>query len=268
MALRYRFWTIIFATFTISACSQGPSHYIADSQAAFSRQDLGSINPTAPGFADGLLGRRVSVSPAHDAGPMPRWDKVSARFARQEHSSDAACSNRPGATCPSEIWKQLIAELKTLPLRARVERVNDVFNRVPYVPAEVNWHDITYWETPYEFIARGGQCQDYAIAKYMALLESGVAESNLRFVVVHDDQVQLDHAITVVDVDGDLLALDNQMASVVPVESLERRYSPYYALNDQGWWSYMSPATSQFVWQPPTSNTAALFANSFRVPRY
>lgn len=268
MAPRPGFWLTIFATLTVTACSQGPSYYPNDSRDAFSHQDLGSIYPAAPGFADGLLGRRVSVSPAHDAGPMPRWDKVITRFARQEHSSDAACSSRPGATCPSQFWMQLIAELKTLPLRARVERVNDVFNRVPYVPADVNWHDVTYWETPYEFLARGGQCQDYAIAKYMALLESGVAENDLRFVVVHDDQVQLDHAITVVDVDGDLLALDNQMASVVSAESLERRYSPYYALNDQGWWSYMSPAASQFMWQPPTTNTAAFFASSFRVPRY
>jgi len=237
-------------------------------QITFGHQDLGSIDPTAPGFADGLLGRRVTSSRSHDVGPMPRWQKVMARFSQQERSPASACSGAEGAACPSEIWKRIVADLKTLPLRARVEKVNDIFNRLPYVPAEVNWHDVAYWETPYEFLERGGQCQDYAIAKYLALLESGVPEQELRFVVVHDNLAQLDHAITVVDVDGASLALDNQMNSVTPAQALQQRYSPYYALNDLGWWPYMSSSVTQVAWQPPTTNTAALFVSSFRVPKY
>jgi predicted transglutaminase-like cysteine proteinase len=268
MAPRFSFWLITFAIFALTACSQEPSYHASGNEFAYGRQDLGSIDPTAPGFADGLLGRRVSTSRSHDVGPMPRWQKVIARFSQEERSPAAACSGSAEATCPAEIWKQVVAELKTLPLRERVERVNDIFNRVPYIPAEVNWHDIAYWETPYEFLAHGGQCQDYAIAKYMALLESGVPEQKLRFVVVHDNQVQLDHAITVVDVDGVSLALDNQMKSVVPAQSLQQRYSPYYALNDLGWWSYMSAEATQVAWQPPTVNTAALFVSRFRVPKY
>lgn len=266
MAPRYRSWLVALAVITLNACSQTPSYQGAGNQVSFGQQALGSIDPTAPGFADGLLGRRVASSRTQDVGPMPRWQKVMDRFAQQEHSPDPACA--AGANCPPDVWKQVVAELKTLPLRARVEKVNDIFNRVPYVPAEVNWHDVAYWETPYEFIARGGQCQDYAIAKYLALLESGVPEQKLRFVVVHDNKVELDHAITVVDVDGESLALDNQMASVVPAQSLALRYSPYYALNDRGWWPYTSAQIAQIAWQPPTTNPAALFVSSFRVPKY
>lgn len=266
MAPGHRFCLIAFALFTLNACSPRLSSQGTDNQISFGQQALGTIDPAAPGFADGLLGRRLSSSRSQELGPMPRWQKVMARFAQQEHSPDSACA--AGANCPPEVWKRTVAELKTLPLRARVEKVNDIFNRVPYVPAEVNWHDVAYWETPYEFLARGGQCQDYAIAKYLALLESGVPEQNLRFVVVHDNTVQLDHAITVVDVDGDALALDNQMTSVVPTQSLQLRYSPYYALNDQGWWPYISAEVAQVAWQPPATNTAALFVSPFRVPKY
>jgi predicted transglutaminase-like cysteine proteinase len=266
MAQRCVFWLATVAAFALSACSQGPSYRSMGSQISFSHRDLGSIDPTAPGFADGLLGHRTSSS--RDVGPMPRWQKVMARFSEQEHSPASACSGSEGASCPSEIWKRLVDELKTLPLRARVEKVNEVFNRAPYVAAEVNWHDVAYWETPYEFLERGGQCQDYAIAKYLALLESGVPEQNLRFVVVHDNQAQLDHAITVVDVDGISLALDNQMTGVISAQSLQQRYSPYYALNDLGWWPYLSSDVPQVAWQPPTTNTAAVFASSFRVAKY
>jgi predicted transglutaminase-like cysteine proteinase len=266
MVPRFYFWVAAFAAITLSACSETQSYQSAGNQVGFGQQSLGNIDPSAPGISDGLLGRRVASSRSHDVGPMPRWQQVMRRFAKQENSPDSACDT--GANCPADTWKRVVADLKTLPLRARVERVNDIFNRIPYVLAEVNWHDIAYWETPYEFLARGGQCQDYAIAKYLALLESGVPERSLRFVVVHDNTENLDHAITVVDVDGESLALDNQMATVVPARALQQRYSPYYALNDQSWWSYVSPEVSQFAWQPPITNTAALFVSSFRVPKY
>jgi hypothetical protein len=55
-------------------------------------------------------------------------------------------------------WRKLIDEIRVLALRDRVERVNAFFNHVPYVSAEFNWHDISRWETPYEFHALGGQC--------------------------------------------------------------------------------------------------------------
>lgn len=260
------FWLVAMLALGLSACSQGPSYTATGTEISFGRQQLGTINPTAPGFADGLLGRRVSSS--RDVGPMPRWQKVLARFSEQRQLPNSTCAVNEGANCPSEVWKRVVDELKTLPLRARVERVNGIFNRMPYVPAEANWHDVAYWETPYEFLEHGGQCQDYAIAKYLALLESGVPEQELRFVVVHDNQLQLDHAITVVDVDGAPLALDNQMSSVTPAASLQQRYSPYYALNDLGWWPYMPSSTPTVAWQPPTTNTSALFASPFRVAKY
>jgi predicted transglutaminase-like cysteine proteinase len=263
MAPRHRLWSIVFAAITLTACSQGPAHH----STGFEFLPWEKTDRAAPESIDGPLGRGVAFSRKHDPGPTPRWDGVIMRFSQQEHSPDTACSDS-AANCPAEIWKQLVAELRALPLRARIERVNDILNRVPYVPAAVNWHDAAYWETPYEFLARGGQCQDYAIAKYLALRESGVPENALRFVVVHDNQAELDHAIALVDVDGVSLALDNQLAAVTPVELLRQRYSPYYALNDQGWWSYMSPSAMPVAWQPATANTAALFVSSFRVARY
>jgi predicted transglutaminase-like cysteine proteinase len=264
MAPRHCCWLIVFAAIALNACSQSPAH----NSAAFALLPWENTDRVAVESIDGPLGRGVAFSRKQDPGPMPRWDRVIMRFSQQERSPDPACLDSARANCPAEIWKQLVAQIRALPLRARIEMVNNIFNRVPYVPAEVNWHDVAYWETPYEFLARGGQCQDYAIAKYLALLESGVPETALRFVVVHDNQVQLDHAITLVDVDGVSLALDNQLAGVTPAEVLRQRYSPYYALNGQGWWSYMSPSAMPVAWQPATANPAALFVSSFRVARY
>lgn len=224
-----------------------------------------TLAPAAPGFSDGLFGQHAV--PATDIGPLPRWQKVIDRFAEQRANPAQFCAAGNSETCPPALWQKLVAKLATLPLAERIAAVNGLFNRVPYVLAETNWGDAAYWETPYEFLNRGGQCQDYAIAKYLALRESGVPEDLLRFVVVHDNVVGLDHAVTVVNLDGQPEALDNQMPGVTPVADLAQRYTPYYALNDQGWSPYAAAARPEFM-AFSVAPTSVSFSNAFRVARY
>ena len=104
-----------------------------------------------------------------------------------------------------------------------------------FVSAEANWGNPDHWETPFEFLARGGQCEDYAIAKYMALAASGVPENSMRLAVVRDTYRSLDHAVAIVMVDGEELVLDNQIKTITTAES-DGRYVPYYSINSTGWW--------------------------------
>jgi predicted transglutaminase-like cysteine proteinase len=165
-----------------------------------------------------------------------KWDGVVARVERERADGAAICTAAPaGGPCVAERWASFVAELKRLPLRERVIRANSMLNTIPYVPAQANWHDPDHWETPYEFLARGGQCQDYAIAKFMALEQSGVPQEALRLAVVRDTAKGLDHAVTIVYVDGAALVLDNQNQAVVPA-SPHGRYRPYYSINRAGWW--------------------------------
>jgi predicted transglutaminase-like cysteine proteinase len=223
-----------------------------------------AVSPPGPGFSDGLFGQHT-VSTA-EIGPFPRWQKVIERFAEQRANPTQFCASGDSETCPPAIWQKLVAKLATLPLNERIALANDFFNRVPYIRAEVNWGDAAYWETPFEFLTRGGQCQDYAIAKYLALRESGVPEEQLRFVVVHDNYVGLDHAITVVNLDNQAMALDNQMLGVTPVADLTQRYAPYYALNDEGWSAYATATEPAVMYT--VRPTAVSFSSSFRVARY
>ncbi len=172
-----------------------------------------------------------------------KWDGVVARVEHERAEGAASCNAEPaGETCVAARWASFVAELKRLPLRERVARVNSVLNRVPYVTAQANWRDPNHWETPYEFLTRGGQCQDYAIAKFMALEQSGVPQEALRLAVVRDTARGLDHAVTIVYVDGAALVLDNQNEAVVPA-SPHGRYRPYYSINRAGWW-YPVPETA------------------------
>jgi len=65
-----------------------------------------------------------------------------------------------------------------------------------------------------------------------------VPESDLQFVVVRDLQRDLDHAILLVNVEGQQVVLDNQDASVEPLDSVHR-YRAYYSISKTGWWAYI-----------------------------
>jgi predicted transglutaminase-like cysteine proteinase len=101
----------------------------------------------------------------------------------------------------------------------------------------VNWHRSMYWESPFEFMRYGGQCQDYAIAKYLLLRAAGVPADAMRMVVLRDAAISLDHAVLAVYVNGEPLLLDNLRGDIVPARNVSY-YHPYYSINENGWWSH------------------------------
>jgi len=53
-----------------------------------------------------------------------------------------------------------------------------------------------YWASPLESLSSGaGDCEDYAIAKYVALEESGIASADLQLEIVRDVEHQATHAV-------------------------------------------------------------------------
>jgi predicted transglutaminase-like cysteine proteinase len=192
------------------------------------------LGATTRAEAGGLFGTQEIHST--NLAPFSKWDGVVARAQHERNDPSGFCrtlaADRP---CVAEWWRTFVAELARLELRERVARVNMVLNGVPYVSAQANWHDPNHWETPFEFLARGGQCQDYAIAKFMALEQSGVPQEALRFAVVRDTLKSADHAVAIVYVDGEPLVLDNQTAEIAPAAP-HQRYRPYYSINRSGWW--------------------------------
>jgi predicted transglutaminase-like cysteine proteinase len=183
-----------------------------------------------------LFGSREVFSPDNSA--FFKWNGMLRRYAAERHAT--ACAPGFSRDCVPAEWRALAESLKGLGLWAKVEAANAAINRHPYVPSWVNWHESNHWETPFEFLRKGGQCQDYAIAKYLLLRAAGVPKDSLRVVVVRDTKLGLDHAVTVAYVEGEALILDNLRRTVVPASSI-REYQPYYSINEEGWWLHRGP---------------------------
>ena len=122
---------------------------------------------------------------------------------------------------------------------AQLSTVNGAVNRLPYIEDRANYGVDDYWAAPDEFFARGGDCEDFAIAKYVLLRRAGVAAEAMRVVIVHDLALSAAHAILAVTLAGKTYILDNQDADVRPASAVAWRYQPVYSINETGWWLHM-----------------------------
>lgn len=120
------------------------------------------------------------------------------------------------------------------------KEVNAMMNRKKYIVDSKNWGKSDYWATPIEFMARGGDCEDFAIAKYVALRALGVPEERLRVAIVQDLRKNIPHAILVVYSEQGPLILDNQIKDVKRADQITH-YKPIFSINRQAWWLHTTP---------------------------
>jgi len=179
-----------------------------------------------------LSGRQTGSS---DLAPFTKWTSVLPRYEAQRADSEGKCM---GQGCLNQQWEALLAELEGKEVSTQVAEVNKFFNAITYITDQKNYGTSDYWQTPYEMFERGGDCEDYAIAKYISLKRLGVSESDMHILIVRDKNLGgIVHAILEINVDGEAKILDNQAKTVKPVASIFR-YSPVFAINESQWWAY------------------------------
>lgn len=161
-----------------------------------------------------------------------KWTGMFARF-------DSAL-NSAGGQKSMDNFRAKLEDLKGMPLNKMAARVNEIVNDVRYVPDSKNYGQNDYWATPVEFFAKGGDCEDYAIAKYTALRALGVPEDRLRVAIVQDMQKNVPHAILIVYTDNGAMILDNQIKSAVQADRVAH-YKPIFSINRDAWWLHTKP---------------------------
>ncbi len=148
------------------------------------------------------------------------------------------CQNLQDRRCTPEEWVDFLRQIESLPIDEKLERVNTLVNAIPYLLDPTAWDEEDFWATPFEMIWKeGGDCEDYTIAKYMLLKESGVPEESMHIVVVNDLVNHVAHAVLEVEISGVSYILDNQRERVI-LATLVQRYQPVYSVNNTGWWLY------------------------------
>jgi predicted transglutaminase-like cysteine proteinase len=143
----------------------------------------------------------------------------------------------PGTRLRLREWQELLQEDQGSE-RSKLEKINRFFNALNFVDDAIHWNTADYWATPIEFLAsRGGDCEDFAIAKYFSLMELGIAEEKLALTYVKALRLNQAHMVlTYYSAPGaEPLILDNLNEAILPA-SKRTDLLPVYSLNGSGLW--------------------------------
>jgi predicted transglutaminase-like cysteine proteinase len=83
-------------------------------------------------------------------------------------------------------WRDLLTQAAGQPEAIKLRRANDFFNRrIRFGEDSDIWRTQDYWATPLETLGRAqGDCEDFAIAKYVTLKLLGIPSEKLRLTYV------------------------------------------------------------------------------------
>ncbi len=140
-------------------------------------------------------------------------------------------------------WRELVRQIHGLHEEKRVEQVNRFFNRIPNRTDREQWGREDYWATPLEMlVTNGGDCEDFALAKYFTLRAAGVPNERLRVTYVRawiasENRVESHMVLAYYPFqDAEPLILDNLVAEVRPA-SQRPDLTPTMGFNAEGLWS-------------------------------
>jgi predicted transglutaminase-like cysteine proteinase len=165
-----------------------------------------------------------------------KWRGVEAAI--DEEAGTLAQCRHDVERCPSSAALRFLAmidEAQKAAGREKLDAVNRMINSAIVYTSDLAQHGVAdLWSAPLETLASGrGDCEDYAIAKYVLLRESGVAAQDLRLLLVRDRSISQDHAVLAVREADRWLILDNRWAALTD-SSEARHLTPLFAIDHKG----------------------------------
>jgi predicted transglutaminase-like cysteine proteinase len=169
------------------------------------------------------------------AGELPeKWHHVEAAMA-QDFAVVAQC--HANGICPvaAQRFIDISAEGAGRSGRARVGLINRAANlAISPVSDERQWGVADHWSDPFEtLLSKRGDCEDYAILKYGALLEAGIPKDDVKIVILKNFFPNENHAAVATRVDGQWLILDNRTLTLVRDTDVTR-VIPEFVLDHKG----------------------------------
>lgn len=178
---------------------------------------------------------------------LPQWQQALSKIGREQTGHRACAEN--ANHCDSravQAWQTMIKQQRGAKQIDQLHRANNFINQWHYRADDKNYGKSDYWASPSEFFKRSGDCEDYAIAKYVTLRQMGFSADQLRLVVVNDIRRNLAHAVLAAYVDNDVYILDN-LNNQVRAQSNVVEYAPYYSVNEQARWAHAAAPNASEV---------------------
>jgi predicted transglutaminase-like cysteine proteinase len=195
----------------------------------------------AVGIADGAgAGQaREPYSPAllfpAGGGALGKWLDVSRRWAEDRQALELCRTDATKCTPAAREFLAIVEDAKTRTGKAKLGQINRAVNlAIRYVDDFTAHGLVDVWNAPFATLAKhSGDCEDYAIVKFAALLEAGVPAEDVRMLIVRNAARNEDHAVVSVRHEGQWLILDNRNLLML-TDTQHARYTPLLVLHAGG----------------------------------
>lgn len=178
------------------------------------------------------------------ATEFPAWAALAGRHAAEAPLIQACLADLHH--CPDHLrgYRQILSRLGEHADWDTVKKL-DAVNRFVNHRRWLSDRDIDLpggWRTLNDFLASGGDCEDYAIAKYFMLRQLGFEAAALRIVFAYDRVVDDYHAILAVNVDGRVLLME--IDDTLIAGHAQREYRFLFSINEEAVWDHMPETAS------------------------
>jgi len=143
-------------------------------------------------------------------------------------------------------WQDMLKAAQSMDDDGKIKRVNEFFNRkIQFGSDQDVWGQNDYWATPLEFMGKGvGDCEDFAISKYVSLRILNIPNEKLRITYVkariggpHSDVTQAHMVLGYYeDPKEEPVILDNLITDIRPA-SRRNDLMPVFSFNSEGLWT-------------------------------
>jgi predicted transglutaminase-like cysteine proteinase len=188
-----------------------------------------------------------------------KWRAVEADIDRQQQVL-VRCRAQQACPAVAQTLLDIVAEGAGRSGRARVGLINRAVD-LAITPAsdEAQWGVADRWSPPFETLQTyRGDCEDYAIVKYVALLQAGLSHDDVKIVILRNLLSKEDHAVVAAHADGQWLILDNRRIALVRDTKMVG-YIPRFVLDADGPRRFILPNR---VGQRPGAGRSSGFNNS------
>jgi predicted transglutaminase-like cysteine proteinase len=177
----------------------------------------------------------MGISALVKGGVQQKWSGVKKKLPREARML-ARCRTNADACTPAA--KRFLAVIDKAAARegwTRIAELNRAINLTIKSVDDMTQYGVRdLWASPLMTFSSGaGDCEDYAIAKYVALHEIGFRDEDLRLVIVHDRAAKEDHAVTAVRYDNRWLILDNKTLDIRQDDSVAQ-FDPLFVIDSEG----------------------------------
>ena len=167
--------------------------------------------------------------------PSRKWRGIESDLIKEEKVLERCRAGADGCPSYAAQFLRLINAVKSRSGRAQLDEANRGVNAaIRFVADFTQYGEADRWSAPLAtFATAKGDCEDYAIAKYVALRDAGFPIDDLRVMLVRDRTLRQDHAVLAARLDGRWLILDSLRSELIE-DSRVSNFTPLFTLDHRG----------------------------------